>query len=165
MVTGLPLPPQHGDVVVAGGVAEHGVEYGDTVGPDDADSTELLDDAEENNDEERFVHFRITLDVPHVVTFPLFISPAQSQLSGSNLKNQWALLAASPHIKIPFAESELHFKTLSRLRSIPEMLEIIHDVDDILLRIIVRPEHFKKRLLSLLQLPLFNTENTNSHHQ
>ena len=95
-MTGLPLPPQHGDVAVAGGVAEHGVEDGDTVGPDDADSTELLDDAEENNDEERFVHFRITLDVPHVVTFPLFISPAQSQLSGSNLKNQWALQAASP---------------------------------------------------------------------
>ena len=95
-MTGLTVPAQHGGVGVGAGVAEHRVEDGDAVGSDDADSTELLDDAEENNDEERFVHFRITLDVPHVVTFPLFISPAQSQLSRSNLKNQWALQAASP---------------------------------------------------------------------
>ena len=54
------------------------------------------------------------------------------------------------HIKIPFAKTELHFKTLIRLRAIPEMLEIITDVDDVLLGIIVRPEYFKKRLLSLL---------------
>ena len=67
-----------------------------------------------------------------------------------------------PHIKIPFAETELHFKTFIRLRvrTIPEMLEIITDVDDVLLGIIVWPEYFKKRLLSFLQFPLFNTENT-----
>ena len=82
-MTALTVPTQHGGVAVAGGVAEHRVEDGDAVGSDDANATELLDDAEENNDEERFVHFRITLDVPHVVTFPLFISPAHSQLSGS----------------------------------------------------------------------------------
>ena len=65
-----------------GGVgAEHRVEDGDAVGSDDADPTELLDDAEEDNDEERFVDFRIILDVSHVVTFPLFISPARLPLS------------------------------------------------------------------------------------
>ena len=81
MVTDLTVPTEHGGVAVAAGVAEHRVEDGDAVGSDDADSTELLDNAEENNDEERFVDFRITLDVSHVVTFPLFISPVGSQLS------------------------------------------------------------------------------------
>ena len=55
-----------------------------------------------------------------------------------------------PHIKILFAETELHFKTLIRLRTEPEMLEIITDVDDVLLGIIVRPEYFEKRLFSFL---------------
>ena len=80
-MTALTVPTQHGGIAVAGGVAEHRVEDGHAVGSDDADSTELLDNAEEDNDEERFVDFRITLDVSHVVTFPLFISPVGSQLS------------------------------------------------------------------------------------
>ena len=84
-MTGLTVPAQHGGVGVAAGVAEHRVEDGDAVGSDDADSTELLDDAEEDNDKERFVDFRIILDVSHVVTFPLFISPARH---GSSSRDQ-----------------------------------------------------------------------------
>ena len=103
-MTGLTLPAQHGGVAVAGGVAEHRVEDGDAVGSDDADSTELLDDAEEDNDEERFVDFRVTLDVSHVVTFPLFISPAQFQLSGSSFKKMNGhCRQLRLQIKIPFA--------------------------------------------------------------
>ena len=150
-MTGLTVPAQHGGVGVGGGVAEHRVEDGDAVGSDDADSTELLDDAEENNDEERFVDFRITLDVSHVVTFSLFISPARFQLSGSNFKKMNGhYRQLRLHIKIPFAKTELHFKTFIRLRTVPEMLEIITDVDDVLLGIIVRAEYFEKRLFSFL---------------
>ena len=109
-MTDLTVPTEHGGVAVAAGVAEHRVEDGDAVGSDDADSTELLDNAEENNDEERFVDFRIILDVSHVVTFPLFISPAQSQLSGSSKKMNEHCRQLRLQIKIPFAETELHFK-------------------------------------------------------
>ena len=90
----LTAPPQQGGVAVAGGVAEHRVEDGHAVGSDDADSTELLDNAEEDNDEERFVDFRVILNVSHVVTFPLFISPAQSSSQDQIKKNDLAVSTA-----------------------------------------------------------------------
>ena len=43
------------------------------------------------------------------------------------------------------------------------MLEIITDVDDVLLGIIVRTEHFQKRLLGLVKFSLLNTENKIEH--
>ena len=93
-MTGLTVPAQHGGVGVGAGVAELRVEDGDAVGSDDADSTELLDNAEEDNDEERFVDFRVILDVSHVVTFPLFISPAQSSSQDQIKKNDLAVSTA-----------------------------------------------------------------------
>ena len=55
-----------------GGVgAEHRVEDGDAVGADDADPAELLQDADEDDDEEGFVHLGVAPQVPHVVALAL----------------------------------------------------------------------------------------------
>ena len=80
-MTALPLGPLQGGGAVAGAVTEHSVEDGDAVGSDNADTAELLDKTNEDNDEERFVDFWVAPDVSHVVTLPLFISPVRSRFS------------------------------------------------------------------------------------
>ena len=63
---------EHGHVPAAD-VAEHGVEDGHAVGSDHADSTELLDQTDEHDDQEGFVHLGVAPDVPHVVTLALLV--------------------------------------------------------------------------------------------
>ena len=77
-MTGLAVLPEHGRVGVVGGVAEHRVKDGHAVGSDDADSTELLDDAQEDNNQEGLVDFRVIFYISNVVTLPLFVSPVRS---------------------------------------------------------------------------------------
>ena len=81
VVADLRLSLHQAGVAVAAAVTEHGVEDGDAVGSDNADTAELLDYTDEDNDEERFVDFWVVPDVPHVVTLSLFISPEWSRLS------------------------------------------------------------------------------------
>ena len=79
-MTALTVPTQHGGVAVAAGVAEHRVEDGDAVGADDADSAELLEDADEDDDEEGFVHLGVAPQVPHVVALALLVLSGQQLL-------------------------------------------------------------------------------------
>ena len=66
-----------------GGVAaEHRVEDGDAVGADDADPAELLQDADEHDDEEGFVHLGVAPQVPHVVALALLV------LSGTTVTHE-----------------------------------------------------------------------------
>ena len=41
---------------------------------------------------------------------------------------------------------------------LPEVLEVVADVDDVLLGVVVAPEHAQQALLSLLVAALLNTE-------
>ena len=66
----------------AGVAAEHRVEDGDAVGADDADPAELLQDADEHDDEEGFVHLGVAPQVPHVVALALLV------LSGTTVTHE-----------------------------------------------------------------------------
>ena len=81
MLAGPAALTRHAGVGVTGGVAEHRVEDGHAVGSDNAHTAELLDNAQEDNDQERLVDFWVTSDISHVVTLSLFISPVRSELS------------------------------------------------------------------------------------
>lgn len=90
VLTGAGWSHGHGRIVgvitehrhVAGAqVAEHRVEDGDTVGSDDADTTELLDKAHKHYDQEWLVDLWVAPQVPHVVTLSLFVTSAARMFS------------------------------------------------------------------------------------
>ena len=102
--------------------------------------------ADEHDDKEGLVDLRVGPQVPHVVTLPLLVLPVTTKWNKD--KNQADFLCLSkftwhnwskdisPQIELSHVHNAKH-----KVCDIPEMLQVLADVDHVLLRVVVGSEH------------------------